>query len=274
MARKQFDASLKDAIEGHAADWAAPGATGVRGVRMIDADVSTVTAAADKAMLIDSGGPEWILHPELASGRDLELPHKIWWYNSVFHRRHRRLVRSVVLLLRPAADGPDLTGEYALRFPEESEAYNVFRYQVVRLWKLSAERLLDGGIGVLPLATLTDDAATVLPEVIARIDHRLRTETSADEARKLRATTTIVMGLRHSPDFIQHALQGVTNMWDQILEDSSIVQESVKRGTIAHARKQLLRLGQAKFGPPDHSTATAIDMIGDLDRLDALAAAC
>src|SRR5579872_5923067 len=92
MARKKFDASLKDVFEDHPADWAAwLGASGVRSVKVIDADVSTVTAAADKAMMIDSGGPQWILHPEFVSGRDLALPFNTWWYSSVFHRRHQCL---------------------------------------------------------------------------------------------------------------------------------------------------------------------------------------
>src|SRR5438270_2478257 len=156
MTRKRFDASLKDIVEVHPLDWARLlGAASARSVRVIDAEVSTVSAAADKAMVIDDGGPEWVLHPEFVSGRDLALPRNTWWYNCVFHRRRGCLVRSVVLLLRPAADGPDVNGAYVLRFPDEAEAYNTFRYRVVRLWQLSAEQLLQGGIGTLPLAPLT-----------------------------------------------------------------------------------------------------------------------
>ena len=43
MARKRFDASLKDLTEGHAADWAALlGASQVRSVRLIDADYHSI----------------------------------------------------------------------------------------------------------------------------------------------------------------------------------------------------------------------------------------
>lgn len=62
-------------------------------------------------------------------------------------------------------------------------------------------------------------------------------------------------------------------MWDKVIEDSSITQDLIKRGEqrgIVQARKQLLRFGQAKFGPPDASTVAAIDAIDDLDRLDTL----
>jgi hypothetical protein len=54
MSGKPFDASLKDVIEVHAADWAPLlGASHAKKVRVIDADVSTVTAAADKALLVE-----------------------------------------------------------------------------------------------------------------------------------------------------------------------------------------------------------------------------
>jgi hypothetical protein len=83
-----------------------------------------VTGAADKAMMIDSGGPEWVLHPEFVSGHELGLPHKIWWNNSVLHRRHLCLVQSVAVLLRPAADGRHMTGLYELQFPDDAEPYH------------------------------------------------------------------------------------------------------------------------------------------------------
>ena len=288
MARKQFDATLKDISGAYPADWAALlGATSVRSVRLVDADASTVTAAADKVMMIDSGsGPEWILHPELQSGRDLDLPHNTWWYNSVFHHRHRCVVRSVVMLLRRAADGPDLNGEYKL----DPDGYNVFRYRVIRLWELPVEQLLAGGIGTLPLATLTDDANVALPQVVARIDQRIRAEALGEEARKLRATTAILMGLRHRMELIEQMMQGANMRWEKIYEDSVVVQELIRqhtrvaeqrgeergeqrgeqRGAVAHTQKSLLRQGTFKFGEPGEETRAIINSIDDLARLDAM----
>ena len=187
-------------------------------------------------------------------------------------------MRSVVLLLRRAADGPKLDGRYALQFPDEAEAYHTFRYRVVRLWQLPAEQLLTGGIGILPLAPLTDDASASLPDVVARIERRLSAEATEQEANQLRAATTVLMGLRHPRDLIQRVLQGAVKMWEKVYEDSSMFQHSMKqaeqlgqhRGAITHARRQLLRLGQAKFGPPDAAHRSAIEADSDLDRLDAL----
>lgn len=192
----------------------------------------------------------------------------------MLHRRFNCLVRSVVLLLRRAADGPALNGQYRLQFPKEPVAYNTFLYRVIRLWELPSEQLLTGGIGILPLATLTDDAVVALPHVVETIDRRLLKEAPKKQADQLRAATTVLMGLRHSDEMIQHVLQGTSAMWEKIYEDSSVVQASMKRAadaaTVAHARAQLLRLGKARFGPPAAAHRATINAIAELDRLDAL----
>ena len=87
--------------------------------------------------------------------------------------RHQMLVSSVAVLLHPAADSPALTGLWQRQFPGEP-AYSVFRYQVLRIWKLPVEMLLDGGVGTLPLAPLADVSRAELPTVIARIKKRLQ----------------------------------------------------------------------------------------------------
>jgi hypothetical protein len=191
----------------------------------------------------------------------------------VLHRRFNCLVRSVVLLLRRAADGPAMNGRYALKFRDEPVAYNTFHFRIVRLWELPAEQLLTGGIGILPLAPLADDAVKALPRVIETIDRRLK-EAPKKQADQLRAATTVLMGLRHSDDIIQRVLQGASAMWEKIYEDSSVVQASMKRaeqkGALAHARAQLLRLGKAKFGLPTAAHRATVNAIAELDRLDAL----
>src|SRR5947209_6604922 len=86
----------------------------------------------------------------------------------------------------------NLTGILELRFPDESTPYDVFRYQVVRVWELSLERLLTGDLGLLPLAPLTDEAAAQLPAVVGRIEDRLRRETIPEQADKVRAAIFVL----------------------------------------------------------------------------------
>jgi hypothetical protein len=77
-------------------------------------------------------------------------------------RRHGLRVRSVLVLLRPEADGPAVTCNVRHVLPEDDDYYLDFRYHVVRIWEVPAEQLLAGGLGILPLAPI----AAVQPEIV------------------------------------------------------------------------------------------------------------
>lgn len=180
-------------------------------------------------------------------------------------RRHKVLVRTVVLLLRRDADGPHLTGEYLRRFDDEAEDYLIFRYRVVRVWRVPLETLLTGGLGTLPLAPLSDEAAPQLGDAVRRIDERLRAEASPETADKLRLASLILMGLRYSPQQAVELWKGVTHM-----HESSTYQYILREGELAGVRRLLLRLGQKHLGVPDTPTRAALEAISDVPRLEEL----
>jgi hypothetical protein len=75
----QYDASMKVLVETHLDDWLALVPRKPTGpVRLIDADLATVTADADKILLIEDPVP-WILHLELQSKRDPSLEWRVPW---------------------------------------------------------------------------------------------------------------------------------------------------------------------------------------------------
>src|SRR5437870_6351451 len=101
-----FDATTKDLVEMHPEDWLEYLGLPRAAVELIDADVSTVTAAADKVLRVLEPKP-WLAHLELQSSRDRELPDRKLQYNVLLDRRHQLPVQSIVVLLRPEADGPE-----------------------------------------------------------------------------------------------------------------------------------------------------------------------
>src|SRR5262249_7567883 len=116
---KPFDATMRNLIELEPAAWleflgipvADPGQ-----VQVIDSNLSTLPADADKPVRV--GGPRpFILHSEFLSGRAPDYPEQVHWYNTLASRRHGVPVLSAVVLLRPAADGPELTGVYEREVP-------------------------------------------------------------------------------------------------------------------------------------------------------------
>ena len=88
-----YDASTKYLIETRLADWLPLcGRTTTAELEIINADLSTVTAAADRVLFVRED-PPWLLHLELVSSRDDDLlPNLpayrwvcgirgIWWLN-------------------------------------------------------------------------------------------------------------------------------------------------------------------------------------------------
>jgi hypothetical protein len=180
-----YDASTKYLVETRLADWLSLcGRTTSAELRIIDADLATVTAAADRVLHVFDK-PPWLLHLELQASRDRDLLLNLPVYNVLLSRRHRMPVRTVVVLLRKSADWPELNGTFQQGLAGESP-YLVFRYEVVRVWQLPPETFLNGGLGILPMAPLSAVAEADLPDVIRRMDERIRAEATPAEAGPLR----------------------------------------------------------------------------------------
>src|SRR5258708_7455862 len=132
---KPFDATAKAMFEASPVDWAALAGITARNVIVIDADVSTVTAATDKVLLVRDP-PERILHFDFQAGPDATVPERTHCYNALLGVRHGLPVKSVVVLLRPQAHLSTITGQYERWLPEdeEEEPYLRFRYRLIRVW--------------------------------------------------------------------------------------------------------------------------------------------
>jgi hypothetical protein len=106
---KRYDAAVKHLLEGYPVDWMRfVGVPGSPRVEAVDTDLSTITTEADKVFRIRDRG-SWLLHLELQAGRDRQLPRRVLRYNILLEARHDLPVHSVVVLLRPQADGRELS---------------------------------------------------------------------------------------------------------------------------------------------------------------------
>ena len=206
-----YDASTKYLLQTRLADWLPlSGRTTTAELHVIDADLATVTAAADRVLKVCEE-PPWLLHLELQASRDPDLLPNLPAYNILLERRHGALVRTVVVLLRKSADWPELTGTFERGFRDEPP-YLVFHYEIVRVWQISPEVLLGGGLGILALAPLSAVTEDELPGVIRRMDERIRAEATPDEAGTLWTAADVLMGLRYPRQLVTQLLQGVHGM--------------------------------------------------------------
>ncbi|HVS37475.1 MAG TPA: hypothetical protein VMS17_18070 [Gemmataceae bacterium] len=251
---------------------------------MIDADIATVSGAADKVLRV-SADPPYLLHLEFVAGHDAAvLPRKLHVRHGLLDDRHDLRVRSGVVLLRPEADSPQLTGVYERVFPGE-EAYLTFRYQVVRVWRLPPEPLLTGGLALLPLAPISAVTEADLPGIIQRMGRRLTGPHGRRQAPIVWAAAFILLGLRYTSALASQLFRGVVSMkesstYQLIVEEGRAegitqgiaqgIAQGLAVGAVAEAKKVLRLQGDDAFGAPDAATAAAIEQFDDLARLEDL----
>jgi hypothetical protein len=258
---KPFDATAKDLLEAGPADWLAffGAPRPADRVTVIDADVSTVTAAADKVIRVADPEP-WLLHVEFQADWDDALPARTRMYNAVLAARHGCPVASAVVLLRPAANAAAITGTLrsALPLGPASE----FGYTVIRVWELAAAPFLTGPLTVAPMAVLAAGEAEV-PDVVGRVSERVQAETSPGVGEQLLHSVVNLLLMR----FDMLTVQGLMGRSQRVDEFIAFCEAGAER---THARKTLFRQGRKKFGPPSAEVETAINAISETPRLDEL----
>ncbi len=261
----RFDATLKDIVAQHPADFAAAfGLPANEPPTALNVDLSTVSAATDVALGFGKPIRE-IVDLNFQSGPDPRLPARLHVYNAVLNLRYGVPVRTLLVLLRPKADSANITGHF--RYETGPEGVE-FRYKVVRLWEEPRATFLEGGVGLVPLALLCDiedeDLVYSLREVVRLIDTRLQKETEPAEAVRLMTATYVLAGLRVNEDELSTIFAGVTTM-----PESTAFDAMIERGQIRQNHLVLLRLGRIQFGgSPDLETESELLAIRDLDRLN------
>jgi predicted transposase YdaD len=272
MTAKPYDPTLKTLVEIEPESWPVLFGHAKAPTEVIDADVATVSGAADKVLRV-SGDPAYLLHLEFVSGHDsATLPSTLLMRNGLLGHRHQLRVRSGAVLLRPEADSPQLTGMYERRFPGE-EPYLTFRYAVVRVWQLAPEPLLSGGLALLPLAPISAVTEAELPGIIKQMEQRLSSRRGRKQAPIVWGAAYILLGLRRSPALAAQLFRGVMSMkesstYQAILEEGR--EEGRGQGALAEAKKVLRLWGDDAFGVPDARTAAAIERINDLAQVEDL----
>jgi predicted transposase YdaD len=230
-------------------------------VEIIDSDITTLSAAADKVIRV-AGPQPFLVNIELQSYHDSQLARTLWYRQVALDYRHDLPVLTILVLLCKEANSPHLTGTYLRELPNGWQT-NGYNYRVVRLWQEDPELYLTGALNLLPLAPLAAVSEPELAVVIARIRARVDPE-SPPLAAKLWTATYLLMGLRYNDELVANLLEGVQ------MTQSTTYQRILKEGRLREARHFLRRLGIRRFGEPDPSSAIALEGIQDVNRLEAL----
>ncbi len=271
---RPFDVTTKELLGRNPRAWLELAGWAVDGpVRPRNVDLSTVSAEAD--LVFEVGDPaSWLAHVETQSGRDSTLPERLARYNILLVYDQGLDVRSLAVLLRPEADGPELSGTYR-RGQLGEPGFLLFTYAVLRVWELPLEAILRGDLALLPLAPLTDVAEADMPEVVRRMEERIRAEAEPELAGVLWTSTVILTGLKFRRDFADRLFRRVRNMKESTTYQA-IVEEGVeigeKRGQLSEARRLVLRMGRKKgLGEPAAEVVARLEGISNRETLEQIA---
>lgn len=242
-------------------------------VTVIDAELSTVTTAADKVVRVADPAP-WLMHLEFQADKDASLPVRLLKYNSLLQERHGLPVATAVVLLdRKAKRG--VTGSYRTA-PPFGPAWT-FRYTVVRVWELPPGPFLAGPLAVLPLAPVANVPRAEVPGVVRRVGERLGAEANPATAGLLWQAMGILLSLRYKTMTPTEWLREIPAV-DDIPLFRAMQQEWEKQG-VAKGRAEgraeglrtaLLGQGRKQFGSPSAKVKAAVNAVTDPARLEAL----
>jgi predicted transposase YdaD len=280
MEPNKSDVTTKELIWEGAADWLARFTTGPIGkVTIIDSNITTMTAEADKVLKVDGPNP-YLLVLEPHSYHDLTLLRRLWYRQVALDYRHNLPALTVLLLLCKEANSPGLTGSYDREMPD-GWITNRYNFRVVRLWEEDPETYLSAGISLVPLAPLTKVTEADLPGLIRRMEEKIEKE-PRPRPGKLWTATNVLMGLRYPKELAAQLLKGKMEAMRESTTYQAILQEGrqegiivgreegITLGRIKGEQQALLLLGTKQFGPPDPATVAAIQAIQDMGRLGAL----
>jgi predicted transposase YdaD len=253
---KPYDATLKTLLTASPRDWLRLAGFPATSGEIIDADLSTVTAATDKVLRL-KGPPPSLMHFEFQAGPDVGLPRRVLGYNTLLGIGHDLPVFRVIVLLRPEANLRNITGTFEQHYPRVVEPNLVFHYRVVRVWEVPAATLLKGGIGTLALAPIGEVSEAELPTVIREMKDRLDQRKYDKIAGELRTAVRILMGLRYEGLFIDQLLRGVQHMKESVTYQE-ILNEGVAKGIAQETRRMLIKMGEQIFQKPPNAEVRAV----------------
>ncbi|MCX8138949.1 MAG: hypothetical protein N3E46_04635 [Gemmataceae bacterium] len=207
-----------------------------------------------------------LLHLEVQSSWESDLPQRMLEYN-VFLRGQRRLpVRSVVLLLHRRVDPPASCGLLEYR-DIQGQVYLRFEYDVVRVWELPGEALLEGPLGAAMLGLLTESVRERVEEWTRRFIRRVEREaTNRERATALLDGAYILLGLLYDGGEIARwfaEAQGMreSSTYRRILDEGRV------EGQVLALQENVLLVYRERFGEVPGEVEAKVRGVGDVERL-------
>ncbi|WP_184204130.1 hypothetical protein [Armatimonas rosea] len=253
-----FDATTKELVRFQPEDWLALLGLPPEPCELVDADLATVSTEADRLIRVNSAKP-YLVHIEFQAGHDGHaVPGRMLRYNVLAGEQTGLVVLSYVILLRPEADSPALTGNVE-RLRPNGTRYLAFEFGVIRLWKLPVAQVLRGGLATLPLALLCDLSATTPENVVTNLETRIEAEAEQEERRKLWTSTYLLAGVRYAPEIAGKLLEKAVAQMKESMTYQKILADGREEGKVDGERLLFLKVSRPRLGEPDAKTLAVIN---------------
>ena len=192
-AHKPFDTATKRLLEADPLAWLHyVGLPGSR-VHLENTNLTTLTADADRILLVEGEGLEtYLADIEFQSGDEATGDARVFLYAAIAFYKFALPVQSVVILLRPEAEGSGFTGRTGFAAPGGGSMECTYR--LVRVWEMPVSVILAGSLATLPLAPIADVTENQLPDIVRTMETRIDREADPGERGLLWTATALLMG--------------------------------------------------------------------------------
>ena len=203
------------------ASWLMPGAKYIESVS-VELKNQTRTILPDKLDRIEVEEEMALLHVEFQKRADPDMANRVWEYNVLATLQYKCPVYSFVIYPRPVSGISEPEVIWGLKkYPPVHD----FHFTNIKLWELPQEALRETGLmGLLPLLILTKDGQQ--RKVAEEVFDELR-EAGKNE---LLSVALLLAGLIFTNDSDQRWLERRSTMLEDILRDSWVYQDILKKG--------------------------------------------
>jgi len=265
-ARPDYDQALKRMLTRAHDDFLQLIAPGVVWRAKRSPELPAVARRADLVWEVESdAGEPCVLHIELQTQPDKDIGERVAEYGMRLWLRDHLPVRSVAVFLRPSETLS--SSPFVIQWRgQESLRYS---FDIVRLWEISAERVLaTNQYGLWPLATLMAGASI---EAAVGVAERIATAPLPPEERSdLAALLVVLSELRLGKRALLAALRR-NPMIDDLVKQSSLAEEffeegksqGLSQGRDEGMRRMVRMVLEGRFGPLSEDLLAALAATGE-----------
>jgi hypothetical protein len=230
---QDYDVTLKMLLR-EPAERAVHAVTGLSVERWLDAELPKIQNP--RMDLLGEVADGSLLHLELQTGNDSDMPQRMAEYALGIHRIFRKFPRQIVLY----AGEPDLRMRSSLEGPRFS-----FSYEVIDLREMDGERLLASnqvGDNVLAILTRLRDQRGAIDEIVRKI-------AGLQETQRERALQQlfVLAGLRGLEEAVEEGIRRMPTL-NEIILNNKVLGREYKRGLAEGELRVVRRLAEKRFG--------------------------